>query len=327
VNEFKFDEIKHYEAGSIKKAVSLLHKNQAQAKIVSGGVDVVHLIKREVLSETALIDIKKIPGLSAIREKSGILTIGALARIRDIEKSPLIIKKYLMLAEAAAEIATPQIRNMSTAAGNICQQVWCQYYRRSTEGGTVFDCLRKGGKKCFAVAGNNAEHAIMGPGKCRAVCPSDLATALTALSASLLATGPNSSRMIPLGEFYADMGNALNRDELVTGITVPEPAKTARQYFVKFRLREAIDFAMVSVASVIDFNEGKVSGSVIVLGGVAPAPYRSIDAERHILGKEMTLELAEEAAAKATESARPLKMNAYKVPIAQALVKRALLNE
>jgi len=314
----------HFTASTVKEAVAQLNKSKGIASIVSGGVDLVHRIKKEVIAPQLLIDIKNIPGMSSIKKEPKQLVIGALTTIHEIETSPVVRSKFPMLRQAAGVIASPQIRNMSTIGGNLCQQVWCMYYRRSPVSGTSFDCLRKGGRKCFAVAGDNANHAIIGSGKCRAVCPSDMATVLTALSATLNIAGPGKSREISLEGFYTDTGNSLLKNEIITGINIPLLKAGTYQHFSKFSFRKAIDFAVCSVAAVITFKGSLVDDCSIVLGGIALAPFRAVEAEKYLRGKKITAALAEKAAVKAVELAKPLRMNGYKLPLAQAMVKRAV---
>ncbi len=317
--------IEHYNARTVEEAVSLLGWDAGEAQVIAGGVDLVHLIKTAVRLPRVLINIKKIPGLAVIREEAEGLRIGALATIHDIEVSPIIKEKYNLLTEAAHSIAAPQVRNMATIGGNLCQQVRCWYYRRSPVTGQSFFCHRKGGEQCYAVTGNNTFHAIITGGECNSVCPSDMAPALIALAAKVKIAGPGGYRLLPLDEFYTNVGNVLHSDEIITEIQVPSPKPGTRQRFCKFRLRKAIDFAISSVAAAITTEDGQVSGARIVLGGIAPTPYRTICAEASIKGKVITESVAEAAARAAVTEAVPLSMNAYKLPITKALVRRAIL--
>jgi len=262
--------------------------------------------------------------MAYIKEDAEGLKIGPLTTIRDIEASPIIRDKYAILAEAAHSVAAPHIRKMATISGNLCQDVQCWYYRRSPITGRSFFCRRKGGELCYAVAGENAYHAIMGGNKCFAVCPSDMAPALLALGATLKIASPDGEKVVFLDEFYTALENILEPDEIITEIQVPAVSPGTKQRYLKFRLRKAIDFAISSVATVITTEAGRAASARIVLGGVAPMPYRALRAEDVLRGEVITENLAEIAAEAAVSEAVPLSMNAYKVPITKALVKRAI---
>ncbi len=249
------------------------------------------------------------------------LEIGATAKLSDIASSEIVKSKYSALARAAGSVASPPIREMGTIAGNLCQQVQCWYFRRSFLTGNFFDCLRKGGSQCYAVTGDNRYHAILGARQCFAVCPSDTAVALAALDAEIV----TNKRSIPIGSFFQVQGNVLDEDEIIVEIRVPAPKPGAKQVFIKFALRPTIDFAVASVAAVITTELGKVSDAKIVLGAVAPVPYRANGAENALKGNAVSEWIAEAAAAAAVKEAVPLSNNKYKVQIIRTLVKRAIL--
>ena len=309
-------------AGTIPEAVSLTETGNAA--VLAGGTDLINRLKAEAYDSPPelLVNIKDIPSLDSITEDADGLKIGALTRIKTVADSGLIRSTYPALADAAGVIAAPAIRQMSTLAGNLCQEVQCWYFRRSFMTGNTFHCLRKGGSRCYAVNGDNRYHAILGAKGCHAVCPSDLAVALTALDARVV----TSKRSMPIDDFFEVMGNTLEAGEIVTGVEVPEPAPGTGQSFIKFALRPVIDFAVVSAASVITVSDGKVSDARIVLGAVAPVPYRATGAEEVVKGKAIDEPVAEEAADAAVRDAVPLSHNRYKVRIAKTLVKRAIMS-
>jgi xanthine dehydrogenase YagS FAD-binding subunit len=322
-------EAKHFEHLSVKtvdEAISLLDKYKAEAMIIAGGTDLVRLMKNRVIEPRVLVNIKTIRDRAYIKEDAGGLRIGALTTIHDIETSSIVRDKYRMLAEAAHLIAAPQIRNMGTISGNLCQDVQCWYYRRSPVTGRAFFCYRKGGKLCYASTGENAYHAIVGGKTCFAVCPSDMAPPLVALGAKIKILSAGEERIVPLEEFYTPLRkrNILQPNEIITEVQVPAPRPAAQQRFLKFRLRKTIDFAISSVAAVITIEGGVVSNARIVLGGVAPIPYRAVSAEKALIGKGLAESVVEAAAKAAVGEAKPLSMNAYKVPITESLVKRAI---
>jgi len=317
--------LKHINARSITEALNVLGEYQEEAKIIAGGVDLISLMKNEVIGPNVLVNIKTIPELAYIKEDAEGLKIGALTTINDIEMSPIISSKYTVLAEAAHSVAGPQIRNMGTIVGNLCQDVRCWYYRRSPVIGRDFFCYRKGGKLCYALGGDNRYHAVIGGKRCYVVCPSDMAPALVALKAKVKIASAVGERVMPVEEFYIPLGNILKPDEIITELQVPAVLPDSRQRYLKFRLRKAIDFALSSVAAVITMDDGVVSTAGIVLGGVAPIPYRATATEEALQGEMVTETVAEAAAKAALIEAKPLSMNAYKLPIIEALVRKAIL--
>lgn len=322
------ESFKHVNANSVKEAVRLLRKNNGKAKLISGGTDLLGILKDRVLLDypDTIINLKTIAGLDYIREDAQGLKIGALAKLTDIAGSTKIKKKYKVLADAAHAVASPNIRNLGTIGGNLCQDVRCWYYRYPYQIGGRMVCARKGGDQCFAVSGDNRYHAIMGGDPCFAVCPSDTAIALSALEAKVKIAGETGERVVPISEFYEDLGNVLGPEEILTEIQVPPPPGGSRQTFLKFRVREPIDFAIVSVASVLGFEDGACREASLALGAVAPTPVRAKEAEEAIKGKAIDDGAAKRAAEAALSGAQPLSKNAYKVQIAKTLLKRALLS-
>lgn len=305
-------------ATTVAEAVSAL--GTGNAKVIAGGTDLLTVMKDRIKPTypEVLVNIKAIAGLGSIKEEAGVLKIGALALLSDIVDDSTIKSKYTALAQAARAVATPQIRNMGTIAGNLCQEVRCWYYRAPKN---YFFCFLKGGALCFAVPGDNRYNAILGGKICFSACPSDIAIALGALDATIV----TSKRNIPIDNFFTVGTNVLEDNEIVTEVQVPEPKSGTKQTFLKFRLRKAMDFAMSSVATAITVAAGTVTDARIVLGGVAPLPYRATDAEDAIKGKAINEANAEAAGAAAVKDALALSKNAYLVPITQALVKRAIL--
>ncbi len=316
----------YFSASSVDDAIRWLDKYQGKARVIAGGTDIIRLMKNDIVRPEALINIKTIYGISSIQEDGRGLKIGALATLEDIERSILVKSRYGILAEAAKSVAAPTLRRMSTLAGNLCQETQCWYYRRPPSTGKIFICHKKGGNTCFAVAGENADHAIIDIGKCAGVCPSDMATALAALGASLEIAGRGGARTVAMDKFYNNLGNALKADEIITEIVVPPYAAGTRQKFIKFRLRKAIDFAISSAAVVLVMPGDKISHASVVLGGVAPTPYRAVAAQNTLAGQVLTEDLAKQAGKAAVAAAKPLGKNGYKVPITSALTCRAIMS-
>jgi xanthine dehydrogenase YagS FAD-binding subunit len=312
---------------TVAEAVRELGRSWADAKILAGGIDLLGELKEGIIAPQRIVNIKGISGLRYIRfsEKEG-LRLGALVTLEEIETHQVIRQRYTALAEAAHSVGTPQIRNVGTIGGNLCQRPRCWYYRDEHT-----KCLKKGGPMCFAYNGENKYHAILGGGPCYIVHPSDCAPALIAFRASVTVVSPRGQRTVPLEEFFVlpsrrlDHETILEPDEIVTEIRVPTPAPNTRSTYLKFKERDSHDFAIVGAAVVMRLK-GKVCEDVrIVLSGVAPIPWRSPEAEAVLKGKAITPELAEQAGKAAVAKAQPLAQNAYKVPLTQAIVKQAVL--
>jgi len=316
---------KHFDPRTIDETLFILNKYGKEAKVIAGGIDLMGLMKNKVINPCVLVNIKTITGLAYITEDAEGLKIGALTSIKDIETSATVQAKYGLLAQAAHSAASPQVRNMATIGGNLCQDVRCWYYRRSPSTGLSFFCYRKGGEFCYAEHGDNRYHAIFCRGRCHAVCPSDMAPALIALEAKIKVASPVGERIIPLEEFFTDLGNVLRPNEIITEIRVPKIRPDTKQRYLKFRVRKAIDFAISSVATAITRPAGIVTRARIVLGGVAPTPYRSVEAEEALNGNSISKSLAETLAKAVVCKSLPLSMNAHKVSITESLIKRAVL--
>ncbi len=317
----------HINALTVAEAVAALAAYDGRARLNAGGTDLMGLLKDEFLPEypQAVINIKNVAGLDYIREEQGMLQIGALTRLSDIASSPLLRERYGALAEAAQAVASPQIRNVATLAGNLCQDVRCCYYRYPRHIGGPISCARKGNGPCLAVKGDNRNHAILEGRKCFAVCPSDTAVALALFDGQLLVAGSAGERRIAVRDFYTPLGNQLGKDELVREIELPAITASTRQTFHKFTLRKPIDFAVVSVATLITVVDGVCSDARIALGAVAPGVVRAAAAEEFLRGRTIDPASAARAGELALAGARPLSKNAYKIEIAKTLLKRALL--
>ena len=317
---------KHFDAGSVDEGLALLSQYGGTARLLAGGTDLLGVLKAEILAEypEAVINLKSIPGLDGIESDETCVRIGALTRLVDIVESPIVKKSFPALALAAESVGSPELRNMGTVGGNLCQDTRCWYYRYPDKMGGQIPCYRKGKGPCHAIKGDNRYHAVLEGRKCYAVCPSDVAVAMAALQAEVITARPAGGRTIPLSGLYHTLGTVLDPDEVVTEIRIPNPSTDAVQRFSKFRLRESIDFAVVSVAAMLEVVDGICRDACMVLGAVAPTPYRAVAAEEILKGKPLDAQLAEKAADAALKDAKPLSRNAYKVEIAKTLVERML---
>jgi xanthine dehydrogenase YagS FAD-binding subunit len=273
-----------------------------------------------------LIDLNGIEALHGIRETSDGIEIGAATTLREIIADPLINRDYKLLVDASSRVASPQIRNVGTLGGNVNQDARCWYYRRG------LDCYRAGGNICYADSpqGMNREHALFDASRCVAVSPSDTATALVALEATMIASSVNGTRSIAAEDFFVGPAThiknmtSLDSDEILTAIRLPAKWAGARFYFEKVADRDVWDFALVSIAVAMSMDGDTVNDSRFICGGVACAPYRLRDVERAARGKTLSDESGEAIAALASKGAKPLNYNHFKIPLMENLVRRAM---
>ena len=292
----------------------------------AGGVDLMDRLKEGLDAPSRLVNIRSIAGLDYVKEESGWLRIGPMVTLATIADHPVIRRGYTVLADAALNAATPQIRNMATVGGNLLQRPRCWYFRSDQ-----FHCLRKGGDRCFAQDGENEYHAIFNNDVCAIVHPSAAACALTALGAKVKVQGKNGTREIALDDLFVrpetdiTREHVLKADELLTEIRVPSPSDATRSAYIKVGQKESFDWPLTEVAVVLEPRGGVVSKASIVLGAAAPVPWRAAAAEKALAGRPLTEESAREAAAAAVQGATPLSGNGYKVPMFEAVVRRTIL--
>lgn len=311
-------------APTTQRAVQLLGP---RAKILAGGTDLLDELKEGLIAPARLVNIKANKGLKYIRfaRPTG-LQIGALATLTDLETDANVREHYPMLVSALRVIASQQIRNVATVGGNLCQRPRCWYYRDE-----ALHCARKGGPICYAVAGENQYHAILGGHTCFIVHPSDLAPALIAYGAEITYLGPGGRKVLPLGKFFigpaADITreNVLAANDVVESIHVPGPAAGSRGVYLKVRDRNAWDFSTLSVAAVLEMDGAVCRRARVVLGAVAPVPWPAPEADKVLTGARITPDIARQAAEAALQDARAMTHNAYKIPLAKNLVRRAIL--
>jgi xanthine dehydrogenase YagS FAD-binding subunit len=252
------------------------------------------------------------------------LSVGGLITLDALSRDETVRGRYTVLAEAAGAVATPQIRHVGTLAGNVCQRPWCWYFRNG------FPCYKAGGTRCFSVAGENEFHAIFGGGPSYIVHPSDTAPALIALDATFRISGPNGDRDLRASEFFtlprqnAARENVLADDEVLSAVRIPEANPGVRSTYRKLMDREAWTHAVVSAAVVLEMDRDVVRRARVVLGGVAPIPWRLVDVEKVLTGQTTTPALLQKAGDVAVAGARPLSQNAYKVPLTRNLVRRTI---
>lgn len=323
----------YVEPHSVDEAVALLSSPPGDAQPIAGGSDLLSEMKEGLVKPRRLVSLAGLSDLRGITETPTGLAVGAMVTVAEIADNPTIRSDYTALAEAAAGLATPQIRNVGTLGGNLNQRPRCWYYRHP-----LTLCLKKGGDRCYALEGNSKYLCVTGGDRCYIVHPSDTAVALVALGASIEVAGPSGSRTMPLEQYFIGPGQDLTREtvlasgELVTRVHLPKSSGNAvqarsslpRSLYLKAREREAGDFALVSVAAALTLEGSTVQRAAVVLGGVAPVPYRSRRVEEYLMGKATFGVDPAQAGSLALPDPHPMPDNGYKVTLAANLVKRAV---
>jgi xanthine dehydrogenase YagS FAD-binding subunit len=325
----------NHNPGSVEEAVAIARaatRDGSSVSFAAGGTDLLQLVKDRIPNRPGagapdvLVNLKSIPGIAGVAVNAqGGLTIGGLVPLSALSASSVIRERYSVLAQAAEQVASPQIRNTGTLAGNVCQRPWCWYFRNG------FDCYKAGGNQCFSIAGENQLHAIFGGGPSFIVHPSDVAPALVALDATFHVVGPDGERTLPAADFFVlprdDVGheNVLGDDEVLVSVNLPAAAAGTLSSYHKVMDRETWTHAVASAAVVLDMENGVCRSARIVLGGVAPIPWRVQAGEALLVGERVTAELADAVGVAAVAEAQPLAKNAYKVPLTRRLVERTVL--
>ena len=294
--------------------------------VLAGGLDSYDWFKDRIKRPEAVIDLGGIDELKGISNGQDGLEIGAMTTLTEIVRHERVRSEYILLADAAEHVATPQIRNQGTLGGNISQDTRCWYYRSG------WACYRAGGNTCYAAAPQamNREHAIMGTSRCVAVSPSDTAPALVALDAKMIVRGQRSSKVHDAEDFFIGPATDITRmtvlesGDLLTQINIPGEWANAHFYYEKVRDRGSWDFQLVSVAAAFKTSGNTIDEARIVVNGVAPFPVRLDAVERLVTGVTADEALATEAGEIAIQGSRPLKYNEYKEPMMRNLVRRAV---
>lgn len=319
-------DIELFQPVSVEDAAALAERLGRDGWVLAGGQDTYGWLKDRARHPRAMIDLAAVEELRGIRESGDGLSIGAMTSLTDVVKHPLVKARFGLLAEAAAHVASPQIRNQGTIGGNIAQDTRCWYYRRG------LSCYRAGGNICYADGPQsmNREHAVFGASRCVAVTPSDTAIALLALDAVMVIQNAEGTRRVAAAEFF--VGPAINiqhmtvlrAGDILTSIEIPETFAGAEFYFEKVADRNVWDFALVSIAAAYRMNGAVISDSRMVLGAVECVPRRLRDVERALAGKPRNEGTAAAVAGLVSKDARPLNHNHFKLPLMENLVTRAL---
>jgi len=319
-------EIQLYQPMELSDALNLADELGEDGWLLGGGQDTYGWLKDRAKHPRAMIDLNRIEALKGIRDADDGIEIGAATTLREIIRDTRINRDYNLLAQAANRVASPQIRNVGTLGGNLSQDTRCWYYRRGLA------CYRAGGNLCYADGPEamNREHAVFGASRCVAVSPSDTATALVALDATMVIESVSGTRTMAAEDFFVGPAThitqmtAIDPGEILTAVRIPSKWAGQRFYFEKVADRDVWDFALVSIAAAISMDGDAIGDCRIVCGGVACTPHRLRGVERAARGKPLSDETAEALGPMASAGARPLNYNHFKLPLMENLVRRAM---
>jgi xanthine dehydrogenase YagS FAD-binding subunit len=310
-----------------RDAIRALSSEPDKVMPLAGGQDLLARMKDYVAQPDRIVNVKGALDATVTPMPGGGLKIGAAMRIADLAEHPQVAKLYPAIVMAAGEVGTPQIRNQGTVGGNLNQRPRCWYFRNEE-----FVCFKKGGNTCFSPAGENQFHAIFGNGPSFIVHPSSLAVPSVAYSATFRLAGPKGERMVAAADYFTmptlqnvKTENVLAPDELLTHVILPAPGPVKSGHY-EVRYKESHDWPIAFATVLLSMNGESVRSARVVMGAVAPVPWRSQPAEAALVGKTITEETAAAAADAALRDARPMSQNAYKVQVAKTAVKRAILN-
>jgi xanthine dehydrogenase YagS FAD-binding subunit len=322
----------YFRPKSLHEAVDIV-ASEDQTRFIAGGTNLIDLMKRGILAPEKLVDITYLP-LKKIEQKNGLLRIGALASNSEVAGHKTVVSRYPLLAQAIEAGASGQLRNMATVGGNLLQRTRCPYYYD-----TAFPCnKRTPGTGCSALEGINRMHAIFGldentPGpSCIAVNPGDMSVALLALDAVVVVLGPKGERRIPIREFHRlpgdrpDIDTTLEKGELILAVELPNESFSKNSHYLKVRDRASYAFALVSVAAVLEIEQGNVKLARIALGGVAHKPWRLYAAEDALAGRPVTEETFRHIAEISVQGARVSEHNAFKIKLLPNAIVEALMS-
>jgi len=309
---------------TLQEALGHLSNKWGEADVLAGGTDQLSLMKEYLATPKRLVNIKNIKELGGIQNSKAGLRIGATVTLEELAENAEVRKAFPALAEAARGVSSPQIRNMGTVGGDLCQRPRCWYFRQG------FGVLATKDGQALVPNGENRYHAILdNDGPAYFVSASSLGPALVALGAKVRLASASGHREVAVAKFFVKPANenareiALLPNEILTEIIVPHEGTKNATYEV--RQKEALDWPLATASVALKMKGSTVASARIVLGHVAPTPWAATQADQALAGKAITAESAEEAAKAALAEAKPLSQNGYKVQLARVAVKRALL--
>ena len=307
-----------------KDAVAALSPEFEKSLPLAGGQDLLARMKDYITGPDRIVNVKGALE-STVTPSGGGLRIGAAMKMVDLAEHAEVSRMYPAIAAAAIEVGTPQIRNQATVGGNLNQRPRCWYFRNEE-----FVCFKKGGNTCFSITGENQFHAIFGGGPSFIVHPSSLAVPMVAYNATFRLLGPKGERLVPAADYFTlpvknvRTENVLEPNELLTHVVLPAPGNLKSGHY-EVRYKTSHDWPIAFATVLLAMNGSTVRSARVVMGAVAPIPWRSPAAEQALAGKPITEATAAAAADAALQGARPLSENAYKIQVAKTAVKRAIL--
>jgi xanthine dehydrogenase YagS FAD-binding subunit len=319
-----------FQPTTVEDTVALLEQYDKDAWVLAGGLDTFDWFKDRNKRRKVVVDLSGVDALRGVKKAAdGGIEIGAATTLTEVANDALVKESFRLLSQAAALVASPQIRNQGTLGGNVSQDTRCWYYRSG------WTCYRAGGNICYADTPTaiNREHAVFDANRCVAVNPSDTAPALIALDAQMVVRSSGGERVLNAQDYFIGPSVDITRmtvlqpGELLTAIRIPATWAGAEFYFEKIRERQVWDFPLVNIAAALKVSGGTISGSRIVVNAVAARPMRLTTVENAIAGKPRNEETAAMAGDLAVQGARPLAHNGYKIPLVKNLVKRAIRGE
>jgi xanthine dehydrogenase YagS FAD-binding subunit len=318
--------LSYQRACDVDEAIAIVSADPTSA-FLAGGTTEVDLIRLDVERPDLLVDINALPLTEVEELHDGGVRIGALARMSDVARAPVVVERFPAVSQALLLGASQQLRNMASMGGNLRQRVRCSYFRDG-----VSPCnKREPGTGCAALEGLNRGHAILGTSEhCIATHPSDVAVALVAFGAVVHTSGPEGERRIPIDDFYLvpgdtpDVEHPLDHGELIVAIELPGAPIARHSIYLKYRDRQSYEFALVSVAAAVRVEDGVVAEVRLALGGVGTKPWRSHAAEARLVGSPATAESFAQAAAEELRPAVLRERNAFKVALAERAIVRGL---
>ena len=311
-------------AANEKEAIAALSPDRDRVLPLAGGMDLIALMKDYIAQPERVVNVKNLDRRIQ-KTADGGLRIGAAVTLSELIANADVARLYPALVQAAEEVGTPQIRNAGTVGGNLNQRPRCWYFRNEE-----FNCLKKGGSRCFAVDGENEFHAIFGGGPCHIIHPSSLAVPAIALDARFRIVGPAGEREVAAGDYFVMPDKnmfgetVLAPNELLTHVILPAPGAVKSATY-EIRFKQSHDWPMASASVALTIAGQTIRGARVIMGAVAPIPWRSSAAENALSGKPLSQETATAAAEAAVQGAKPMSNNAYKVQLTRTAVKRAIM--
>ena len=305
-------------------AVKSLGQDFQKRQIMAGGTDLLAGIKEHIQEPDLVVNLKTIPGLDQIVVGEKDIQIGALVKLDELAQSKEL-RDWPALAQSVAETATPQIRNVGTVGGNLCQRPRCWYYRDEN-----YDCSKKGGSTCYAYDGENQYHAIFETGVCQIVHPSNLAGPLIAYGARVEIQGPSGSREVMLEKFFISpekdisRENILKPNEVLSKVIIPKASANKKSAYYETREKKSFDWALCGASLSLEMDGKSIKDAKVVLNAVAPRPIRRVDLEAMLRGQKISSALFKKVAEASAKTATPLEKNGYKVDLLKTVIERGL---